>query len=329
MAIREASETWPKSRGFCELDWDVERSFMPVMTLSDGGSFSYVDEGTGRPVLFLHGWGTNSVFFKKQIDAFQADFRVIAPDFRGHGLSSALPADGNVRTLADDLANLIKFLNLKDVLVCAWSMGSMVLWDLLLNHSEVDVSQYVVIDMTPKVENGENWELGLQFPTRRYEDAQIAGWSKEDWLKTCDVFLRKVRPSDSRDAIESWALEESGRCDPSSMYRLWNSLMKQDFRADLAALVQPVLLVHGKKSQLYDAETCDWLAGSLPCARCVGFDHSGHAPHLDEAERFQDEVMAFATQSGTSTVDKADAKTASNLLRESSESGSTTGENHD
>jgi pimeloyl-ACP methyl ester carboxylesterase len=68
----------------------------------------------------------------------------------------------------------------------------------------------------------------------------------------------------------------------------------QDFRDELARIEQPSLIVHGAHSQLYGPDTAAYLAHALPDARAVRFDHSGHAPHLEEPELFNRLVRDFA-----------------------------------
>ena len=50
-------------------------------------ALSYLEKGSGQPLILLHGNGGSSKYFKKQIDYFSGDYRVIAIDTRGHGKS--------------------------------------------------------------------------------------------------------------------------------------------------------------------------------------------------------------------------------------------------
>lgn len=54
-----------------------------------GGELAYVDEGTGRPVLFLHGFPTHGYLWREYLPAFPPWFRVLVPDLLGHGDSGA------------------------------------------------------------------------------------------------------------------------------------------------------------------------------------------------------------------------------------------------
>jgi pimeloyl-ACP methyl ester carboxylesterase len=54
------------------------------------------------------------------------------------------------------------------------------------------------------------------------------------------------------------------------------------------------LIVRGAQSQLYGPGTAEHLATALPNARCVRFDHSGHAPQLEQPDLFNRIIREFA-----------------------------------
>jgi non-heme chloroperoxidase len=84
----------------------------------DGTALFYKDWGTGRPVLFIHGAGSDSDCWEPQMAEFvSAGFRCVAFDRRGHGRSSDSGRVHDEATLADDTAAVISTLNLQGVLL--------------------------------------------------------------------------------------------------------------------------------------------------------------------------------------------------------------------
>ena len=97
---------------------------MSTFTARDGTSIYYKDWGSGRPVVFSHGWPLSADAWDAQmLFLVQNGFRTIAHDRRGHGRSDQ-PAKGNdMDTWADDLAELLDKLDVKDATLVGHSTG--------------------------------------------------------------------------------------------------------------------------------------------------------------------------------------------------------------
>ncbi len=110
----------------------------------------YKDWGTGQPVVFSHGWPLTAVAWEDQM-VFLASrgYRCIAHDRRGHGRSSQ-PWNGNeMDTYADDLATLVKALDLKNAIHVGHSTGGGEVARYIGRHGTKRVAKAVLISAVP------------------------------------------------------------------------------------------------------------------------------------------------------------------------------------
>ena len=91
-----------------------------------GIELAYTDEGRGPVVLMLHGFPFDRSMWRGQVEKLSEDFRVIAPDFRGHGETPPTREPSTMEELAEDLAALLDELNVPRAVVCGLSMGGYV-----------------------------------------------------------------------------------------------------------------------------------------------------------------------------------------------------------
>jgi len=97
-------------------------------TTNDGVRLHYLEAGSGKPLVLIHGWSQCAEEFKHQIAGLSDRYRVIAIDQRGHGDSEKPGFGYRIQRLAKDLQDLLVSLNLQDVTVLGHSIGCSVIW---------------------------------------------------------------------------------------------------------------------------------------------------------------------------------------------------------
>ncbi len=272
---------------------------MTPLTLDNGGSIDFDDVGRGPAIVFLHGWSLGKDAFSLQRKSLRDRFRVVVPDMRGHGRSSRFANGDGIPALADDVGRLLEHLDLCGVVIVGWSMGALVAWELATGPEAHRVAGLVTIDMVPRVLNGEDWQHGLRAGSGLYDVERDLDRMQADWHAYAKAYVPHVFAADAserRAALTDRMLELIEGNDVGSMMRLWRTLVDADYIDVATSLELPTLITYGRKSQVYDEAAATWMHEHLPKSELLGFDDSGHAPHLEEPERFNEALARFTHQ---------------------------------
>jgi non-heme chloroperoxidase len=123
---------------------------MNTITTKDGAQIYFKDWGSGKPVVFSHGWPLDADAWDPQmLFLVQKGYRVIAHDRRGHGRSSQPGRGNDMDTYADDLAAVIDALDLKDATLVGHSTGGGEISHYVGRHGTKRVSKMVLISAVP------------------------------------------------------------------------------------------------------------------------------------------------------------------------------------
>src|SRR5712691_8929527 len=123
---------------------------MPTIVTKDGTELYYKDWGTGQPVVFSHGWPLCADAFEDQMFYLASrGYRCIAHDRRGHGRSSQPWTGNDMDTYADDLAELVQKLDLKNAVHVGHSTGGGEVARYIARHGTKRVAKAVLIGAVP------------------------------------------------------------------------------------------------------------------------------------------------------------------------------------
>lgn len=260
---------------------------MPYLTLNDGTRYHYGDRGSGRPVVFLHGWGLSGSQFEPQAAALAERYRVITLDLRGHGRSDK-PAHGyTVAGLIDDVTEILSALGLDDVALVGTSLGGSVALELACRGAPGVTSVVSVAAPAPRFAWAPDFPTGTApelldglLSSLAEDREQVLGAMCGSWVGADSGELR--------DRLIALAAQHTPDIDG-----LFRDVAGQDLRAALPELRIPVAFFHGRNDSTVPVERAYQSHHLVPGSRVVIFSQSHHLPNLEEQDQFTAELDAF------------------------------------
>ena len=116
---------------------------MPTASIGDLKLY-YEECGDGAPLLFIHGLGSSTRDWERQVPVFSGRYRVVTLDLRGHGRSDKPPGPYIISLFAQEVADLMKSLDLGPAHVVGLSLGGFVAAQLAVDHGELLRSVVIV-----------------------------------------------------------------------------------------------------------------------------------------------------------------------------------------
>jgi non-heme chloroperoxidase len=270
---------------------------MPMINAVDGTEIYYKDWGQGQPVVFSHGWPLSADAWEDQM-LFLADrgYRCIAHDRRGHGRSGQPWEGNNMDTYADDLASLVRALNLKDAIHVGHSTGGGEVARYIGRHGSERVARAILIGAVPPIMlKTEDNPGGLPIEVFDQIRAGVLADRSQFFKDLTAPFYGANRPGSkvSQGLRDSFWLQGM-MCGLRAAYDCIKAFSETDFTDDLKRFDVPTLILHGSDDQMVPIDTSARRSVQLiRGARLVvieGADHGMCSTHKDRINR---ELLAF------------------------------------
>ncbi|WP_201603673.1 alpha/beta fold hydrolase [Psychrobacter submarinus] len=258
----------------------------------------YETQGTGKPVILIHGWPLSGRAWEAQLPALvEAGYQVITYDRRGFGQSSK-PWNGyDYDTLAEDLKGLMEALDLQDATIVGFSMGGGEVARYLGKYGSERVSKAVLASAVPPYlfKTDDNPDGGL-------EESDIQGFLdgvSDDRIAFLNDFTKNFfTPKDGKLLVSKpmrlYNRDIAAFASAKATFDCVKSFSYTDFRDDLKAFDVPTLVIHGDADQIVPIEASgershDMIADS----RLHVIEGGPHGINVTHSEEFNKALIAF------------------------------------
>lgn len=247
------------------------------------------EEGTGSPVLLLHGLGGDHTIWNRVIPLLAKRHRVVAPDLRGHGRSPTPEGSSfSFTELEGDLLHLLDRLSLPSVHVVGTSAGGFLAIDLALDAPErvrslfligsaahADAHMRAVAERWRDVYRDEGFDA---YVLRLMKDLVSPEWL-EAHLDYLDLARESLRARDLRGAV------------------LWGEAMRSfDRRGRIGRIRSPVFLMHGLDDAVVDAAHARLIRQTIPTAEVKLVPNAGHLLPVERPEETAEAILGFLSR---------------------------------
>lgn len=247
---------------------------------------------SGQPILFIHGFSQSCFTWTRQMNSELADnFRLVAMDIRGHGLSDK-PRDGydHSKLWADDVHAAIRELDLDHPILCGWSYGPLIILDYIRHYGEDDIGGANFIGGVTKLGSDEAAAvLTADFlslvPGFFSTDAEESVNALNSLLNLC--FTQELSAADRYLMLG---------CNTRVPPYVRQALFSRSFDNDdlLPNIRKPVLITHGTDDSVVKPTVIEEQMSGIGHAQIQMMTNAGHGCFWDDAAAYNNSLKEFA-----------------------------------
>lgn len=266
----------------------------PELTMQQEGMLHYVIHEHSPEVawlVFIHGAGGSLVTWKHQVKTFRDHYNLLLIDLRDHGKSKNIdPAykhyDFDIVT--DDILRVIEFLDIKKAHFMSLSLGSIILQELHDRRPEL-ISSMIMAGGVFKAD----WKIHFFAHTGKFFSYVLPF----RWIY--DIFSLIVMPRKNHQLSRQLFRAQSHKLSPKEflkwlgLYRHFFRVVKQFYHKKLETVS---LVVVGSQDHVFIEAAKRYALKQAHLAKLVIIENCGHVCNVEQAQRFNEEVIYFLTQ---------------------------------
>lgn len=245
----------------------------------------------GRPILFIHGFSQCWLAWSRQLSSDLAeDYRLVAMDMRGHGLSDK-PRESysESRLWADDVNAAIQALSLDHPILCGWSYGVLVILDYIRHYGEDAIVGVNFVSAITKLGNDE--AISVLAPEFLSIVPGFFATDVEESVRTLQSFLRMCFAQEPSADDLYLMLGYNASVPPFVRQALFSRSLDNDIL--LSKVRKPVLITHGAADAIVKPAAVDQHKAGIAHAQIQIMANAGHAPFWDDPQTFNASLKAF------------------------------------
>ncbi|MED2971980.1 alpha/beta hydrolase [Fictibacillus sp. B-59209] len=244
---------------------------------------SYIDEGKGDPMVLLHGFCGSHQYWEEVIPELARDYRVIAPDLRGHGKSSISESACAVEDLSEDIKDLLQHLGLEKVTMFGHSLGGYITLA-FADHQSNRLNGFSLIHSTAFPDD----EAG-----RKGRDEKIAQIKEDGMVGVIDQLVPKLFAAGTQQKSRISRAKDIGYDTPAegaicALVAMKNRPNRNDV---IQSAKMPVLLVAGDSDQVIPSEKTFSVSGEMITQ--ILLKETGHMGMYESPHELIKEIKSF------------------------------------
>lgn len=269
---------------------------MSTLKTADGTTLYFKDWGTGKPVLFSHGWPLDGDMWDSQLNFLaERGYRVIAFDRRGFGRSDQPWTGYDYDTFASDINDLITSLDLQDVTLVGFSMGGGDVARYIGRYGSARVAGLVLLGaVTPIFGQAEDYPQGV--------DHSVFDGIKEGLRKDRAQFISDFAApfygTNAGQTVSEGVLTQTLNiallASLKSTLDCVTAFSQTDFRPDMAKIDVPTLVIHGSNDQIVPFETTGKVAAEMIAGTELKvYDNAPHGFAVTHQDQLNEDLLTF------------------------------------
>jgi 3-oxoadipate enol-lactonase len=274
------------------LGYYLANSYHVKTVTIDSIELTYQDQGTGQPVVLLHGFPLDSRMWSPQIENLSKSCRVIAPNLRGFGGSGLKPGDAtrgvSMSEYASDVDKLLDAISVTEpVILCGFSMGGYIMWQFLRQFPD-RVKAFVPCDTraiadTPEAKAGR---------LKSADEVLKAGVESVVTSMLPKLVAESTRQNQPEVVEQLTAIMRS--CPPGAVAAALRGMAERpDVTTELSSFTQPALVVVGAEDAISSSKEMRGIADKLPGARFSEIPAAGHMTTLENPAAVNTALSGF------------------------------------